>query len=139
MEDDSVDFICSNNTFEHIPETVLPGILREFKRVLKPFGAMSHFIDMSDHFAHSDPGISIYHFLKFSKKRWDLIDNRLQPQNRLRFRDYLDMYQEAGIPVTPEITGKGDPAQVAGMKIDGEFSGYSAEELAISHAYVITP
>ena len=45
MEDNSVDFILSNNTFEHIYESILKDILREFKRVLKPSGLQSHFID----------------------------------------------------------------------------------------------
>ena len=35
LEDHSIDFISSNNTFEHIYPVVLEGILKEFKRVLK--------------------------------------------------------------------------------------------------------
>ncbi len=34
IENDSVDFICSNNTFEHIPQEILSSILMEFKRIL---------------------------------------------------------------------------------------------------------
>ncbi len=64
IKSDSVDFICSNNTFEHIPADILSAILREFKRVIKPGGLMSHFIDMSDHFAHFDSRITIYNFLE---------------------------------------------------------------------------
>ncbi|MGC9332198.1 MAG: methyltransferase domain-containing protein, partial [Bacteroidales bacterium] len=55
---DSIDFICSNNTLEHVDSGHLYPIFREFVRVLKPSGVMSHFIDMSDHFAHLDRKIT---------------------------------------------------------------------------------
>lgn len=138
MEKQSVDFICSNNTFEHIPANVLEGILLEFQRVLAPRGVMSHFIDMTDHFAHFDPSITIYNFLKYSQKQWRLLDNSIQPQNRLRFRDYLEMYQRLGIPVTKQSIRKGDQDALAQVNIHPEFSGYSAEELAISHGYIVS-
>ena len=68
LQKESVDFICSNNTFEHIPQEILRDILVEFKRVLHPNGLMSHFIDMSDHFAHFDSRITIYNFLQIQQK-----------------------------------------------------------------------
>ncbi|MCP4310088.1 MAG: class I SAM-dependent methyltransferase [Bacteroidetes bacterium] len=138
LEKESVDFICSNNTFEHIPGEVLKAILLEFKRVLQPAGVMSHFIDMSDHFAHFDSRISIYNFLKFSKKRWRILDNTIQPQNRMRHRDYLEMYRETGLPVSLEETREGSLEDLRKVKIHPEFSAYSPEELAISHAYIIS-
>jgi SAM-dependent methyltransferase len=138
LEDDSLDFICSNNTFEHIPEEILVDILREFSRLLGPGGVMSHFIDMSDHFAHFDPGISIYNFLKFSKRTWRMLDNRIQPQNRLRYRDYVKMYAEAGLPVTHETLWKGEPERLDAIRIHPEFSAYSREELAVSHACILS-
>ena len=138
LEDASVDFICSNNTFEHIPAPVLEKILSEFMRVLKPGGRMSHFIDMSDHFAHFDPRITIYNFLRFSKKRWNLLDNSIQPQNRLRFRDYLEMYRDLHIPVSQQIIEEGSRDQLAEVKLHRDFADYSPRELAISHATIIT-
>lgn len=138
IKGDSVDFICSNNTFEHIPAEILSAILREFNRVIKPGGLMSHFIDMSDHFAHFDSRITIYNFLKYSEKKWDFIDNSIQPQNRMRFRDYKEMYKELGLPVSEDIIRKGDTEALKRVKIHSEFSGYSDEELAISHATIIS-
>jgi len=138
LGDDQVDFICSNNTFEHIPGEILKDILLEFKRVLYPTGVMSHFIDMSDHFAHFDSHITIYNFLKFSSRTWGILDNSIQPQNRMRYRDYLEMYQEIGFPVNREEIRKGNIEDLNRIKVHPEFSGYSQEELAISHAYIIT-
>jgi len=138
LQKESVDFICSNNTFEHIPQEILRDILVEFKRVLHPNGLMSHFIDMSDHFAHFDSRITIYNFLQFSKKNWGLLDNSIQPQNRLRFRDYLDMYHQTGLHVTREEIREGSLLELERVKVHPEFSTYSPQELAISHAYIIT-
>ncbi|MCT4622932.1 MAG: class I SAM-dependent methyltransferase [Schleiferiaceae bacterium] len=138
LKEDSIDFICSNNTFEHIYPGVLKSILSEFKRIIKPEGVMSHFIDMSDHFAHSDPSITIYNFLGFSKKQWDFIDNKIQPQNRLRFKDFISIYNDLGIPVTETETREGDLDALKRTKVHPEFAGYSAEELAISHCYIVS-
>lgn len=138
MPEASVDFICSNNTFEHIPGDILQSILMEFKRLIKPDGVMSHFIDMSDHFAHFDSSITIYNFLRYSKRRWRLIDNTIQPQNRMRFRDYKEMYRNTGLPLTEELVRDGDPAALSRVQIHPEFEDYTSTELAISHAYIIS-
>jgi hypothetical protein len=138
LKSGSVDFICSNNTFEHIPPGVLRDILREFSRLLVPGGAMSHFIDLTDHFAHMDRQITIYNFLKYSNKLWAILDNRIQPQNRMRFRDYTEMYRDLGIPVTDQKLFPGHLLDLKRIRVHPEFRDYTPEELIISHAYVIT-
>ncbi|CAH1001735.1 hypothetical protein LEM8419_02641 [Neolewinella maritima] len=132
------DFICSNNTFEHVYTPVLRNILREFKRVLKPDGVMSHFIDLSDHFAHLDGSITIYNFLRFTEQQWAAIDNTIQPQNRLRWRDYVAMYQELGIPIREEDYLGGDAGALQTVPLAEQYAGYSAEELAISHGSIVS-
>lgn len=138
FEDDSFDLICSNNTFEHIPEAILIDILREFKRVVKGDGVMSHFIDMSDHFAHFDKTITIYNFLRYSDRAWRLIDNSIQPQNRLRFKDYKKIYTELGIPLTDEKYREGSLAELRQVPLDQKYKAYSEAELAISHGYLVS-
>ncbi|MGM0474107.1 MAG: class I SAM-dependent methyltransferase [Bacteroidota bacterium] len=138
FQDDSVDFICSNNTLEHIHSDHLRPILREFARVLKPDGVMSHFIDMSDHFAHFDQNINIYNFLKFSRKQWSLIDNRIQHLNRLRLVDYKSVYRESGILISEEVIRNGSLADLESIRVHKEFSDYSMKDLAVSHAYLIS-
>jgi SAM-dependent methyltransferase len=135
----SVDFVCSNNTFEHIPAPVLRDILLEFKRVLRPGGWMSHFVDMSDHFAHFDPRITIYNFLRFSAKRWQQIDNSIQPQNRLRLCDYREMYAELNIGVEEEDVRPGQVEELDRIRVHPEFKEYTREELAVSHVSLISP
>lgn len=138
FEDNQFDLICSNNTFEHIPKAILEPILVEFKRLLKDGGTMSHFIDMSDHFAHMDYSISIYNFLRYSKKQWDFIDNTIQPQNRMRLRDYQEMYEKLGIEINHTEVRPGDIKAVMAEPLHTDFLDYSIEEIAISHALVVS-
>lgn len=130
--------MCSNNTFEHIPKIILIDILKEFKRLLKADGVMSHFIDLSDHFAHFDTSITTYNFLKFSEKQWDLIDNSIQPQNRMRWADYKKMYADLNIAIKIEETRPGDLAALNTITVDKGFAHLSKVELAISHGYLVS-
>ncbi|MFK7935865.1 MAG: class I SAM-dependent methyltransferase [Saprospiraceae bacterium] len=137
--DHTFDFICSNNTFEHVHRSVLFAILKEFKRIVKADGLMSHFIDLSDHFAHFDTSINVYNFLQFSTKTWQRIDNDIQPQNRLRWRDYEEMYATLVIPYVESDIRKGDMAKLRTVSLAKEFKEhYTEEEVAISHGYMIS-
>ena len=138
IPDGTFDFISSNNTFEHIFPEVLSAILQEFKRVLKPGGTMSHFIDLSDHFAHFDQSITIYNFLRFSSKQWSWIDNVIQPQNRWRWPQYKALYKQLGIPITKENVRSGDVKILRTVSIHSEWESFTEEELAISHGYLVT-
>lgn len=138
LADDSIDYICSNNTFEHIYPKFLIPILREFKRIIKPEGIMSHFIDLTDHFAHFDQTINAYNFLQYSEKKWGLIDNTIQPQNRLRWKDYLQIYSEVGISYREIAVRSGYPSLLKEMQMDVKYAGYSDAELAITHGYLVS-
>lgn len=134
---DSFDLINSNNTFEHIPEDILRSILFEMKRTLSQDGLMSHFIDMSDHFAHFDKSISIYNFLKYSDASWQRIDNSIQPQNRLRYYDYKKMFNGQGLKIIYEETEKGEVSVLKSIQRDEKFTSSSIEETAISHCLFV--
>jgi hypothetical protein len=138
LKDDSIDLVNSNNTFEHIYPEILIPILKDFKRVVrKDGGVMSHFIDMSDHFAHFDKTISIYNFLEFSDKQWKRMDNSIQPQSRLRIYDYKKIYRDLGIPITEESCREGDVEELKKIRLDKKFSG-PLQETAISHCHFVS-
>lgn len=138
LKENSIQYICSNNTFEHVFEEVLKNILQEFTRVIVKEGVMSHFIDMSDHFAHFDKSINIYNFLQFTEKAWKRIDNSIQPQNRLRFQDYKQMYEQVNIPITAENYRAGDVKALRTISLAPQYQQYTEKELAISHGYLIS-
>lgn len=138
FQDDTFDLITSNNTFEHVYTPILKSILREFKRIVKTKGIMSHFIDMSDHFAHMDTSINIYNFLQFSDHQWKIIDNSVQPQNRLRIPHYREIYKKLDISINEEVNRPGNITQLESIKLSPEFEPIVKEELAISHSLVIS-
>lgn len=134
----SVDFIHSNNTFEHIYPDILLGILQEFRRVVRSGGVQSHFIDLSDHFAHNDPTITIYHFLRFSPAAWAWIDNTVQPLNRLRITDYRRLYREAGLPISAENLRPGDLEALRSVPVHAYFQSNTEAENVVSHGYLFS-
>jgi len=136
--DSAFDFIHSNNTLEHIYEEILIPILKEFKRVLKPGGVMSHFIDMSDHFAHADKSITIYNYLKYSPNEWKRIDNDVQPQNRMRIDQYKKVYSDLGIIINVEDSRPGNIDELKSVKLDAQFASMLLAEVAKSHTYLVS-
>lgn len=139
LADNSIDLVNSNNTFEHIYPVILTPILKEFSRIVKKEGGiMSHFIDMSDHFAHFDKTINIYNFLQFSEQQWSRIDNSIQPQSRLRIDDYRMIYQQLGIPITDESFRAGDLEALAQIKLDAMYAEKTMETNAISHCHFVS-
>ena len=137
LADQSIDLVHSNNTFEHVYPEILKDILKEFKRLVKTDGLQSHFVDMSDHFAHFDKSINIYNFLQYSNKAWDtMIDNSIQPQNRWRFAQFVALYKSLDIPLTDTEIRAGDIEAVKSLKIHPDFSNFNTKELAISHCYL---
>ena len=134
----SVDFFHSNNVFEHIYFDVLEDILRHFQTLAAPGARMSHFVDMSDHFAHLDARISIYHFLKYDERTWRRIDNDIQPQNRRRLPHYRDLYDRLALPLTETRARPGDLDALRAEPLDAEFAALPEAEVAKSHAYLFS-
>ncbi len=138
LEESSIDLVHSNNTFEHVYPEVLSGILETFKALVHPEGIQSHFIDMSDHFAHFDHSINIYNYLQFSDKAWDRIDNSIQPQNRWRLSEYKNLYQSLGIKISEVDARKGDLDLLGTIALSEKYTSFAKSDLAISHAYIIS-
>jgi hypothetical protein len=134
---ESYEFICSNNTLEHILKVPLVAILKHFKGLLSQGGGSSHFIDLSDHFGHFDRSITAYNFLKFSPFQWRLIDNNIQPQNRLRWPQYLAVFTQLGYGVVEAEVRPGSIDELRKVKVHSSFAALSEEELAITHGYVV--
>lgn len=139
LSDRSIDLVHSNNTFEHVYPAILKDILVEFKRIVRQGGLQSHFVDMSDHFAHFDHSINIYNFLKYSPNTWDrIIDNSIQPQNRWRFHHYVALYNELDLPLTQSEVRAGNIEDLRQVPVHESFKTLTEAELAISHCYLFS-
>jgi SAM-dependent methyltransferase len=130
---DSIDFITSTYTLEHIPRTDIILILRECHRILKPAGIVSSLIDMQDHYALCDNSISVYNYLQFPEWLWTMVNCSLHYQNRLRYSDYLDIAKQDGFSTVEEWIDQpteSDLKALHALKLDPRFSGYSQSSLA---------
>jgi hypothetical protein len=124
----------SNNVLEHVHESFVGPITSSMFSALQPGGVMSHFIDMSDHFAHADKSITIYNFLKFSDSSWKWINNSVQPMNRLRIYDYHEKFAEAGLLIREEISRTPDMEVFRSVALNEKFKEKPPEETAVSHS-----
>lgn len=134
VSENSYDFHVSNTVLEHIPPDVLAGILAEANRVLKPEGLLVHRIDPSDHFSHDDDSIAAVNFLRFSDEEWHrLAGNRFMYQNRLRARDYISIFEQAGARILRSerlVDERSLQTLKDGLEVSDRFAGLDAEELA---------
>ena len=100
LSDASVDYHISTTVFEHIPKVDIKKILKESRRILKEKGVAIHFIDLSDHFQHTDSSISRINFLRYSDSEWERIaGNEFAYCNRLRASDYLKVFKGLGFTI----------------------------------------
>ena len=139
LADNSIDLVNSNNTFEHIYPSILAPILKDFRRVVKKDkGVMSHFIDMSDHFAHFDKSINVFNFLRFNEKEWKWIDNSIQPQSRIRITDYQNIYNILNIPITELSFREGSMEELKSIPRAVPFNRLPLEEVVKTHCHFIS-
>ena len=140
LPSDSIDYVTSTNTLEHIPPEDIDGILKECRRILKPGGLMSFRVDYQDHYSYFDRTISAYNFLQFSDQDWGQFNPSLHFQNRLRHCDYLQMYQSAGFEVVAETPLPGtdeDLEELRRLALFDRFREYDVQEIAIRRSDII--
>jgi len=139
---ESVDLHVSFNVLQHIPYATLLRILGECNRVLSPAGLACHHIDLSDHFAHTDPAINRVNFLRFSDDEWARrAGNQFGYHNRLRVTDYERLYREVGHEIrswATEVDERAERELAQGFPVAAQFSGLPARLLAIDTLRVIS-
>ena len=99
LPDAACDAVTNTATLEHIPEPAIAQIMREMFRVLRPGGLLSCEIDLSDHFSHSDPSISPWHFLRYGERAWRWLNSDLLYQNRMRASVHVALIRAAGFEI----------------------------------------
>jgi SAM-dependent methyltransferase len=130
----SLDFVSSTDTAEHIPGDDLRAILVECRRLLKPDGLLSYRADLEDHYARAGGGVSRYNFLRYSDRKWALFNPPLHYQSRLRYPDYVRITREAGFEIVREQVSRPSEQDLAALRtldVAERFRSYSAEELGV--------
>jgi SAM-dependent methyltransferase len=133
----AIDLICSYAVFEYPHPELIMNILKEFRRILRPGGVMSHWIDLSDEYAYFDGKITPYNFLRFSPQSWRWINNPLIPLNRMRISDFRRVIGQAGFHIVDEKIRQGEEADLARVPLAEEFRVYPTDELLALDAWLV--
>jgi SAM-dependent methyltransferase len=141
LQGESVDYITSTDTLEHIPEEDIRLILRECRRILQKDGILSFVIDYHDHYSYCDQRITAYNFLRYPPNTWKWFNPRFHFQNRLRHKDYIRLAVEQGFEVVEEIRDAVLPKDIVDLEqinVARPFrNGYRLEELAIRRGHLV--
>lgn len=134
---ESIDFMISNATLEHIPRDVILSIFQEFRRIAAPGAVMSHLVDESDHYSHFDPSVSPYQFLYYEKLPWKLINNSILYMNRLRVNDYREIHRLAHFTIVREVN-QDEASRLDRMKLAQEFRLYAPDDLVPIESWFVS-
>jgi len=132
---ESIDFVSSTDTCEHIPGSELAEIFRECHRLLRPGGAFSCRIDLQDHYAYFDGSLSKYNFLRYPDRAWSLVNSPLHHQNRLRSPEYLQLVRDAGFELVVEQPSGPSEAglkELESLPLAPRFRKFPPEELGVT-------
>jgi hypothetical protein len=138
LESNSIDIAFSYGVLEHIPYNDLTVVFLELYRILNKNSKSYHNIGLHDHFHSAGLGNGV-NFLRYSDKFWNFFTgNSLTFHNRLRFPDYLKIFDNTGFNIAninTELT-EHNLKILKNIKINNKFKDYTLEELATSHLYV---
>jgi methyltransferase family protein len=139
LANQSVDIIYSNTVLEHVPPDELNGLFAESHRILSQNGYILHLIDMSDHFAHSDPTISSINFLQFSEKAFAKYNTCFLYQNRLRVSAWRQIMSDQEFKIIYWQTNIDEKSlkQLPALRIDEAFASLNVDEICTSSVCVL--
>jgi SAM-dependent methyltransferase len=104
FEDESFNLVVSSGVLEHVDKASLPGLVREFSRLLKPEGYSVHHIVIADHLAMYDPSVSKKNYLKYSDSIWKTyFENGVQQFNRVQRPEWLCLFNSAELRLIEEF------------------------------------
>jgi SAM-dependent methyltransferase len=140
FQDESFDFISNTATLEHIPYEDLIQIFYECHRILKKNGIISCMIDLRDHYSFFDKSISYYNFLKFSEKTFSCFNSSIFSQNRLRYKDYIDIFKKCNYEIVYEkidLPDDNDINELKNLKINNQFNISDYSKLGVKGIHIV--
>ena len=129
FKDRSFDLIVSNSVLEHIPRELIPKMANECYRILSERGICSFHVAHRDHWSHTDSNLEPMNYLRFSEKRWKLMNPPLNFQNRMLQSEYVSIFEKAGFIC--EVKSSKVPCKV---KINNHFKNLPKEDFDTTHS-----
>lgn len=139
-KDGEADLVFSNLVLQCIPMQVLPAVIRESARVLRPGGFAIHRVRMTDEAAAHDPRRNHLEYLKYSSRTWQRwFCHRLKHTNRLRASQFVEMFCDAGLDcrVIDRLVDYDSIPFLEQLPLAAEFRGLDLEDLATINMDVV--
>lgn len=137
----TIDYCFSYSVLQYVPKSALIDMLVESRRLVNNNGLFLHYIDLTDHFAHSDPSITNINFLRFSEHEWNtMASNRYMYHSRLRIDDYLALFndlQYSLLLVDTSIDERSMKALAEGFVLDERFRDKDFTTNATCKAWIV--
>ncbi len=140
LAENSHDVVVTRLVLQHIPLDILPKVIKETWRILKPGGIAIHRINLHDEYAQDDRDVTAINCLKYPSRIWNnFINNRIKHVNQERYPYYLNLFQEAGFKILEQRTKIDKKAfeLLSTINIAKEFRKYTSEELVTTGLYVV--
>lgn len=100
LPSESYGLVVSADTLEHVERGVLPEVIRETYRLLRPGGYAIHQIDLADHLSYFDPAMPAKNYLRYSPSTWERwFNSTVQYVNRVQRRQWDSMFTQADFEI----------------------------------------
>jgi hypothetical protein len=143
FERESVDFMVSNCTLNHIPPDVLIPELSALRAILKEGGQMYHHLGHDDHWAFHDPAVGwpSFNYMRYSDRTWRwFFETKLEYHNRLVKPEWIQIFGASGFQIIEYdgyVTDESRAAVRGLPRIDPRFARHDEEDLAHIYSYVL--
>jgi methyltransferase family protein len=135
----SIDFVCSTSTLEHIARADIISIIAECRRLCSPSALMSFIIDYHDHYSTFDAAITRFNFYRYSESAWKWFNPPNHFQNRMRHSDYEALFESSGLIALERraVTPPYDKKDLQAIRLSDEFARYSTADLAALNGFFL--
>jgi Methyltransferase domain len=139
LASESIDFVYSTSTLEHISRADIVSIVTECRRLCSPSALMSFIIDYHDHYSTADSAITRFNFYRYSERNWRWFNPPNHFQNRMRHSDYEALFDACGLialdrrPIIPPYNEK----ELEAIRLSSEFVHYSPADLAALNGFFL--
>jgi SAM-dependent methyltransferase len=138
----SFDMVFSMAVLEHAKPKDIEVILLGQKHILRPGGLAYHDIGLGDHCTSIDSSITFANFLKYDGWLWKYLgENRLAYHNRLRYSDFMHLFEvhDAKVIWSESFVDEKAKALISQgqLRVISRFAGYELDDLATKRLRVL--
>ncbi len=136
------DIIFSRYVLSHASEDAVYKMHQKFKSDFPKGTYVIHFISPSDLRQHGDKSISMQDFLQYSKAEWNKIMTKFDSHNRLRFPQFIEMFQSLDYEILFTSYDSVDPNSpnyklFMELNLHEDYKKYTTEELTAGNILVV--